>query len=57
MLNDMQRFKIPLFNFYFAVAIQYNGDTNINIFGLQSFAEIRIIKQLIDNSERGTINS
>ena len=57
MLNDMQRFKFPLFNFYFAVAIQYNGDTNINIFGLQSFAEIRIIKQLIDNSERGTMNS
>ena len=57
MLNDMQKFKIPLFNYYFAVAIQYNGDTNINIFGLQSFAEIRIIKQLIDNSERGTMNS
>ncbi len=57
MLNDMQKFKIPLFNYYFAVAIQYNGDTNVNIFGLQSFAEIRIIKQLIDNSERGTMNS
>ena len=57
MLNDMQKFKIPLFNYYFAVAIQYNGDININIFGLQSFAEIRIIKQLIDNSERGTMNS
>ena len=57
MLNNMQRFKIPLFNYYFAVAIQYNGDTNVNIFGMQSFAEIRIIKQLIDNSERGTMNS
>ena len=57
MLNDMQKFKIPLFNYYFTVAIQYNGNTNVNIFGLQSFSEIRIIKQLIDNSERGTMNS